>query len=112
MQNGCLLGLRKHDLYLDSYPHYYEPEGTIQGSTFIREIQEDDNYLNGIILMDHLLDRLVDENIETIVLTRNGHRYMSTLEDWQEYGKSGPTYASLDASEYSTYLPFSYMREA
>ncbi len=108
MQRGSAITLRSRNLILDEW---LGPEGEIHGSTFIREIREDDDYLAGVALMDELIDKLIDENIENIVLTRNGKRHMSTIEDWQEYGKAGPTYASLDDSEHSTYLPFSYMRE-
>lgn len=99
--------MRKRDLYLKDW---HEPEGEIHGATFIRHIQEDDPYRNGIRLMDELIDKLLDENIEAIVLVDGDHRYTSTIEDWQEYGKAGPTYAGLEA-EHSTYLPFSYMEK-
>lgn len=96
--------MRKRSVTVNSYPGV---AGEIHGSFFTREIHEDDDYLNGVALSDELLDKLVDENVSLIVLTRNGKRHMSTIEDWQEYGKPGGDY---DDVAY-TYLPFSYMRE-
>jgi hypothetical protein len=103
--------LKKRDLYLGD-SEFGHSEGEIHGKTFIRHVTESDYFSNGIRFADELIDRLIDEDIDAIVVVHDNTRYMSTIEDWQEYGRTGTSESGLDEDIYYTYLPFSYMTEA
>lgn len=102
--------MSKRYLYLDG-DSPFGPEGEIHGKTFIRHTTEFDHFSLGIRMTDDLLDKLIDENIESIVHVHDGKRYTSLVEDWQGYGRPGSQDVE-DGDHYYTYLPFTYMMEA
>jgi hypothetical protein len=53
----------------------------------------------GYKLPDYTLDELVDADVETVVFyDPNRGRYVSSLEDWQDYGVADDGYTHLRQS--------------
>lgn len=53
----------------------------------------------GYKLPDSVLDELVDENVDTIVfIDPNRGRYVSSVEDWQDYGVADGWFTHLRQS--------------
>lgn len=81
--------------------------GYVDGKTFYRDVDPAKHLVRkhqGYAISDEVLDQLVDRGVETVVLQEPGRRLVSTVEDWQNYGKAfefghGP----------QTVLPVTYM---
>lgn len=64
--------------------------GYLDGKTFYREVDPARHLVrkhNGYAISDEVLDELVDRGVETVVLQEPTRRLVSTLDDWQEFGK-------------------------
>lgn len=65
--------------------------GYTDGKTFYRDVEPARHMLrqfNGYALQDSVLDELIDRGIEMVVLQEPTRRLVSTVDDWQDYGKN------------------------
>lgn len=83
-------------------PVYYFKRvvGYTEGSTYYLVVDSSSLVDGGYFLPDAVIDELVDRGVETLVLQEPGRRLVSTLDDWQDFGREHPR---------GTVLPISYM---
>ncbi|HSE47092.1 MAG TPA: hypothetical protein VLA89_17370 [Gemmatimonadales bacterium] len=81
--------------------------GYVDGKTFYREVDPAKHLVRihqGYAISNEVVDELVDRGVETVVMIEPTRRLVSSIDDWQNYGKHfeyghGP----------QTVLPVSYM---
>jgi hypothetical protein len=64
--------------------------GVIDGKAFYRTVDPERHLLRtrkAYALQDSVIDRLVDNGVETLVFQEPTRRLVSTIEDWQDLGQ-------------------------